>query len=345
MFITEREPDPQKTIDDFTGGTIVKPFDWRAYNHSQTREKIMFLQLLDDLCNVIDDDKYSFTGRKPSSLSHQIFCICLKVYLNTSSRRVISELELCKRKNLLNYVPHFNSIQNYFKNKTVKHTLNYLIGLSSLPLAQLETKFATDSSGFSEKKYMPRWSHVRQRFSQHQLYKKAHCIYGTYSNVVASCIVTKGTEADSPKFRQLLKNAADNFDVKEILADMAYSSRANLKYADQLGVTPYIPFKKNATGRSDGAIIWNKMYKYFKNNPKDFAKHYHLRSNAESGFFMIKQKFGDSIWSKDEKAQSAEILAKVLVHNICVLVQEIYLSNIEVDFLDCSKRYVAQPFD
>ena len=302
----------------------------------------MFLSLIDDLCNLLDSDKYTMCGRKPKSLSHQIFCVCLRAYTNTSSRRLISELELCRRKGHLDSIPHFNSVLNYLNSMQVNRALKYLIELSALPLIQLEDKLAIDSTGFSERKYMEKWSSIRQEHYLHRLYKKAHCVYGTYSNVVVRCIVTEGTEADSPRFKELLRSAAANFNIKEVTADLAYSSRENLECAEELGITPYIPFKKNATGNAKGAMIWNKMYKYFKNNREEFMKHYHQRSNAESGFFMIKQRLGDYVSTKNKLAQTNEILAKVLVHNLCVLIQEIFLSNIEVDFLFCAKKYPAQ---
>jgi len=122
---------------------------------------------------------------------------------------------------------------------------------------------------------------------------------------------------------------------------MAYNSRENAQFAEELGATPYIPFKKNAVGKAKGAPAWNKMYKYFKNNRDEFMKHYHLRSNAESGFFMIKQRFGDFLFLKDTTSQTNEILCKVLCHNLCVLAQELYLSNIEINFKSCADRIIA----
>lgn len=319
-----------------------KPFNWSAYNNSQTKEKIMFIELLNDLCQLIDDKESDLYGRDRKSIAHKIFCIGLKSYSNTSSRRLISELELCKRKGFLNSVPHFNTVLNYLNDANVRRVLNYLIELSALPLAQLENQsFAIDSTGFSERKYLDRWSVIRQEYSKHKSYRKAHCIYGTKSNVVVSAIITDGNSADSPRFKELLSSASRNFNVKEITADLAYSSRENLKHAESLNITPFIPFKKNAIGASKGATIWNKMYKYFKNNPNDFLKHYHARSNAESGFFMIKQRFGDFVRCKTELSQTNEVLAKILCHNICVLIQEIFLNHIETDFFLCAKQYVA----
>jgi len=341
MIIEERKPNPQRKLDDCVAIPL-KPFDWRAYNNSQMREKIMFLKLLDDLCQMVDNDKYSFRGRRPNSFSHQIFCICFKVYLGTSSRRLISDLDLCREKGYIDRVPHFNSVCNYFNNKTIKFWLKNLIELSALPLGSLEDKFAIDSSGFSQKKYAERWSSVRQKYYRHREYKKAHCIYGCYSNVIVGVKIREGTSADSPHFEAILRRASENFDIKEISADKAYSSRENHKVAEDLGITPFILFKKNATGNSRGAMVWHKMYKYFKENKNEFLTHYHMRSNSESGFFMIKQKFGGFVNSKNSIAQDNEILCKILCHNICVLIQEIYLSKVNVDFLNCAKRYVAQ---
>ena len=69
---------------------------------------------------------------------------------------------------------------------------------------------------------------------------------------------------------------------------------------------------------------------------------YHKRSNIESTFSMIKRRFGNNVKCKKETSQDNEILAKVLAHNICVLVQEIFLNKIDVDFNRISKCYVAR---
>jgi len=63
-------------------------------------------------------------------------------------------------------------------------------------------------------------------------------------------------------------------------------------------------------------------------------KHYHLRSNVETTFFMIKARFGDFIRSKDKVAQLNEVLLKVLCHNICVVIQEMFELGIEPNFLN-----------
>jgi transposase len=55
-------------------------------------------------------------------------------------------------------------------------------------------------------------------------------------------------------------------------------------------------------------------------NREEFLRHYHQRSNAESVFSMMKGKVGDSVRSKSEVGQVNEVLARVLCHNMCVLI-------------------------
>lgn len=47
---------------------------------------------------------------------------------------------------------------------------------------------------------------------------------------------------------------------------------------------------------------------------------------------MIKAKFGDGLFGKTPEAQTNEILAKVVCHNLCVLIQSFYELNIDPVF-------------
>ncbi len=69
--------------------------------------------------------------------------------------------------------------------------------------------------------------------------------------------------------------------------------------------------------------------------------HYHKRSNIKSCFSMIKRKFGNNVRCKKESSQDNEILVKILCHNLCVLIQEIFLNNITIDFIKEKERYIS----
>ena len=84
----------------------------------------------------------------------------------------------------------------------------------------------------------------------------------------------------------------------------------------------YIPFRKDATGKAGGSILWKKAFHYFQFHHDEFEEHYHKRSNVESTFAAIKKKFGEAIKSRKRTAQINEMLCKIIAYNITVLIHE-----------------------
>lgn len=316
--------------------------EWKEYNEAQTKEKLLFYKLLDEILNVIPERTYTF-GRPRKSLRDMIFCCMIKIYSNTSSRRTISDLQLAKEAGYIKEVPHFNTLLNYFDDSGMKIVLDYLITLSALPLKSVEETFAMDATGFGTHRF-DRWvdAKYKLRAAPQGKFMKAHVTCGVKTNIITAINVTLGKVHDTTMFEPLLKETSENFNVKEICADKGYISRANLDLATKLGTMPYIPFKSNATGRSHGSPTWKKMYHLFTENYEEFAKHYHLRSNVESCFAMIKRKFGDFCRCKSERSMINEILCKVLAHNLTCLIHEIFELKLEVDFNDVAKNFPAQ---
>jgi len=305
--------------------------DWEAYNQAQTQEKILFMQLLNELTSNIPPQKYKGNGRPPANIGEIIFSICLKTYLDFSSRRTESDIRMAQQLGYIEHVPHFNTILKYLNNPALAQVFKELITVSALPLKQVEDNFAVDASGFSTSIFQ-RWFHARTGDSQRRLFKKAHIFSGVKTNIITSVEVTDGYTHDTLMFSELLHDTNKYFDIKEVTADMGYSSRENLGLVSSIGAIPFIPFKKNATSRAGGFAIWNAMYRYFKDNKEDFMQHYHKRSNAESLFSMMKRKQGANLRTKNDIAQVNEIMCKCLVHNICVLIQEMFEIGIKIDF-------------
>ena len=110
-------------------------------------------------------------------------------------------------------------------------------------------------------------------------------------------------------------------------------SQPNLEHLNRLGVTAYIPFKSNTVANNKKkSEIWRNAYNYFVFNQSAFLEKYHQRSNSETVFYMVKSKFGDSVRSKTDIACINEILLKVLCHNICVLISEMFELGIQPEF-------------
>jgi transposase len=343
------KPKPEIKYDELDFYNRVHEFDilytqnWPAYNQAQTTEFSMFQDILIEILdNLIETHQQHRRGRPSNDFKEMIFCCVMRSYYGKSSRRSVSFLDYALVKGYISKKPHFNTVLNYYKDDSITPILKYLIEQSATPMKDVELDFTVDSSGFSTSLY-GRWLDVRiQSRRKKRIFKKAHVTSGVKTNIITAIEATPGYYADSPQFPKLVRITSKNFDMREVSADKAYSSRKNLQTVAQLGAVPYIPFKSNATGRSRGHLIWGRMKKYYDRYQDHFMMYYHKRSNAESVFNMMKRKFGTHLYSKSKVGQTNEILCKALAHNICVLIQEYHENDLKRDYNKCAKHKVAR---
>ena len=321
---------------------LTYPQDWTNYNLAQTQEKTIAEKLLLELLEAFETNRKRHPNRKGATFRDKIYCMFIYNYSGYSSRRCISELKAAQQRKILDHVPHFNSVLNYFYDLETIKILKKLIQITALPLKNIEVDFATDSTGFSTSLF-ERWLDIRtQKIGRKRHWKKCHAIVGVKSNIITSVIITEGTDADSPHLVPLTMETTRFFDMKELSADKAYLSHDNLEHIANLGAIPYIPFKSNSSPKAKGSIIWSRMFDYFLNNKERFLQSYHKRSNVESTFSMIKRKFGNNLRTKRDNSHINEILMKCLCHNLAVLVQESFELGLEIDFANCAEIYFAQ---
>jgi len=333
-YWTTREIDMNGKEAITNGMRVTYSQNWPAYNKAQTQEGALFMKLLSALCNNIEQTEYKF-GRPTLPLSDMVFSSALKVYSTFSLRRFVSLMENAKKEGHIDKVCSYSTVSNYMRKPEMTPILKYLITKSSLALRLIETSFAVDSTGFSTSQFARWFSFKYGKESNFRIWLKAHIMCGTKTNIVTSVEVTRGSASDTKQFNTLVSQTAENFEVEEISADKAYSSRDNLKHVKEIGAMPYIPFKTNSKSTSRGLPFWNKMWHYYNLHREEFLQHYHKRSNVETAVYMIKTKFGSRLRSKDRVSQTNELLLKVLCHNICVVIQEVH----ELDMNPNSKLY------
>jgi len=78
--------------------------------------------------------------------------------------------------------------------------------------------------------------------------------------------------------------------------------------------------------------LWKKAFHYFQLHRDEFEEHYHKRSNAESTFSAIKNKFGEIIKSRNRVAQENEMLCKIIAYNITMLINAMFELGITPGF-------------
>ena len=173
-------------------------------------------------------------------------------------------------------------------------------------------------------------------------WKKVHVLSGAKTNIIVGVVVKDGTSPDCPELIPLVEKASKHFDMKEVSADKAYLSRANLKAIAEAGAIPLIPFKKNSIQNPRGCKLWKTMFTFFHTNQVKFMEMYHQRSNVETTFSMIKRNYGNKLRMKSYDSQINEILMKCLCHNLSVLVQESFELGLEIDLNNSAEKYYEE---
>lgn len=335
QFSLEREESDDGTITETRTVTVTEKRtytqNWPAYNAAQTTEKESFRLLLRGLCETIEEP-HQTRGRPRLPMADAIFAACYKVYSTVSGRRFMTDLREAHGEGHISRCPCYNSIFNVLEAPETFDVLQSLVSLSAAPLQAVEENFACDSSGFSASKF-DRW--YEQKYGKTEkksmrVWVKAHIMTGVKTNVVTAVEIHDQHANDCPHLPSLLDTTRQRFTVKEVSADLGYSSVNNLEAVEASGAFPLIPFKVNASIRKGG--VWAKMWHYFTLQRDEFLHRYHLRSNVESTFSMIKRKFGDAVRSKTDIAMKNEVLAKFVCHNIVCLIHEMHETGIDPMF-------------
>lgn len=313
---------------------------WSAYNAAQANEVRLFDQLLSDLVQGVPEPAYQGNGRPALSLKDQIFCAVQKVYSQLSCRRASSLFGFASGRGQLVHVPHYNVSSTFLNRDDATQILRGLVRLTAAPLAGVESSFAIDSTGFRTRSFGAYCAEKHGQKKEHK-WLKAHLSTGVKTNIVTDVIVTRSDgegSGDSPNFAPLVQGTVEaGFQIGEVSADKAYSSRDNHDAVGAFGGQAFIPFKSNAKGRAHGSDLWRKAFLFFQLHEEDFKARYHQRSNVESTIGAIKKKLGETLKSRNRVAQENELLCKVLAYNVTVLIHEMFENGIAPDFLGARK--------
>src|SRR5262249_59041995 len=99
-----------------------------------------------------------------------------------------------------------------------------MIRQSSLPLKEVETTFAPDSSGFCTSRFI-RWFDIKYGVTREEAqWVKVHLMTGVKTNIVTAVVIDDQHAADETRFPKLLDVNAQGVTVKEVPADMGYLS-------------------------------------------------------------------------------------------------------------------------
>ncbi len=303
--------------------------NWNAYEQAQQHEREHFVSLLRDLCGGVTNPVQGF-GRPRKPLADIVFAAVLRAYTGMSSRRAASDVRAAHEAGLIDETISPKTLVRYLDDPKLTDLLRVLIRESAAPLANIEDRFAVDSTGFGTSNYDRWFDHKWGRERRKARFVKAHVCVGVRTHIITDVVITGSDGGDAPQLPELVAHTADRFVIAEVSGDKAYASFRNFDAIESVGAVPYVPFRSGTTG--EGPALWRKMWGLYTYKNDEFRSHYHARSNVETAFSMIKRKFGASLRAKNETAQTNEILCKLLAHNLVVLVASMYELNVAAEF-------------
>jgi transposase len=282
------------------------------YNKIQENEFLNFFDFVRYLSNIVCNSR---------KMKNNIICLLIwHKFPNLSARRAISFLRLLKRFKIISInIPCFKTLCNYRAEPIIGKILDELITESSKPLAKIEHDFATDATGIRTNLFSSWYSIRCQKEIKKRDHLTIHITTGVKSNIITALNVETKSGKDNKIFREHVDKTAENFRINEMSGDGRYWCKKNCRKVAEIGAKPYFKVWKNWAGKSRGCMPWKIMNLESKNNPEEYGKHYHKRSNVESTNHSKKVIHGNKVYSRLKSSRINEETLRWINHNINVL--------------------------
>jgi transposase len=286
--------------------------DEGLYNKIQENEFLNFFEFVRYLTN------YICKGKK---MKRMIQCLLIwRKFPSLSVRRARGLLLLLKKFGIITVdIPCFKTLSNYNEDNSLQIILDKLIEKSSKSLSVIEHDFATDATGIRTNLFSS-WFSIRcKKEIRRRDHLTVHITTGVKSNIITALNVEIKSGNDNKIFREHVDKTSENFKVSEFSGDGKYWCKENCRKVIEVGAKPYFKVWKSWAGNSRGCMSWKMMNLESKNNPEEYKKHYHKRSNVESTNMSKKMIHGEKVYSKLNSARVNEETLRWINHNINVL--------------------------
>ena len=296
------------------------------YNKIQETEFLNFFEFVRFLTNKVCKSK---------KMKRIIQCLLIiHKFPNFSLRRARGFLLLLKKFGIIFVdIPCFKTLSNYRENNSLQIILDKLIEESSKPLSVIEHDFATDATGIRTNLFSSWYSIRCKREIKKRDHLTIHITTGVKSNIVTALNVEIKSGNDNKIMREHVDKTNENFKINEWSGDGRYWCKDNCRKVTEVGAKPYFMVWKNWSGKSRGCMPWKIMNLESKNNPEEYGKHYHKRSNVESTNHSKKALFGNKVYSRLPSARINEEMLRWINHNLCVLNRAKYEWKINPKFM------------
>jgi hypothetical protein len=282
--------------------------NWHNYNESLVRrgEVILDFDVIDSWDNELD---YMNNGKEGASYRYPNSFVQLLGYMRAYFHLPYRQAEGVVRDHASNKLP---SIPDY---STINRRVNKLDIRINKRIGNDDIVIVLDSTGI---KVTNRGEWLPHKWNIRKGYIKIHVAVDIKKKKIVSLEVTTEEVHDGMMLKKLIENAAENNDVKRVIADGAYDNNENFRYLSDNGIEAAIKVRKNSSANNitdshPRNIVVLQQLKNFE-KWKDSVS-YGYRWIAETVFSSIKRMFGECVSARKYSNMVKEMMLKASLYN------------------------------
>ncbi len=310
-----------------------KEIDWTTYNRAKINEIHFFITFIREAVDMaeIETQKKIGVGRPPKNAYTLAKIILLQIYFQVPERQAEGLALLFKEKLQLNDIPSARSIGRGYNRQDVQEILGKLFEMTHTPIAKKETSFSADGSGLSLS-IKQNYANDRDNQDKHAGYDKMAVMISNNFHIATAFEHRHGTANDCPLFEPLIKATAKEFhQIETVQLDAGFVSRHNCNLISEVDAIPYIYPKAGITLNKKGSSAWRSMLETLIENPQEWLRAYHERSECECYFSAHKRRFTKPLLKKIKHLRGVEAFCRIICLNICMLITAYFEQRIEVE--------------
>ncbi|KXB03098.1 hypothetical protein AKJ47_02845 [candidate division MSBL1 archaeon SCGC-AAA261G05] len=297
--------------------------DWSKYDKAQVnelRDMILFIKDVVDKAVVrlgLDEAEEGSRGRPPYPPEDLAKGILIQQYFGVSNRVAEGFVDLFKEKLGIEESFSYKTLERAYDYPHVAMILMEVFKMTQDPVKDKETKFSPDGTGIPNS-IKGNWEKDSKSDEDGEGFTKMIAMLGTTSQLISAVRFPDNPYAhESPYFEPLLEETAETYSaVDRVSGDAAYLSRGNCDLVESVGGIPRFYLKKGITLKREGSWAWTEMLLNFMEDPQQWLREYHSRSNVESGFSTFKRDFLAPLRKCIHRRRKAEAFARVCDYNL-----------------------------
>ncbi|KXA91386.1 hypothetical protein AKJ57_01415 [candidate division MSBL1 archaeon SCGC-AAA259A05] len=227
-------------------------------------------------------------------------------------------MELFKEKLGIEEAYSYKTLERAYDDSRVAMILREVFEMSQESVEDEETDFSPDGTGIpnSIKDNWEKEGDPNDGGSE-KFTKMIAMVGATYQFLSSVEFPDNPHATESPFFEPLLEETANRYVQIDLMSmDSAYLSRDNCDLVEDHGGTPRIHLKEGITLKREGSWAWTDMLLDFINDPQEWLREYHTRSNVESGFSTFKRHFLSPLRKSIQRRRKTEAFARACDYNL-----------------------------